>query len=85
VNRRSIPALSAASIVEPQQHSEFDGVTGFIVRPGDIEALAAAILKLLRDWALAEQLGRNARKRVEEKFDARLITRQYERLFKEYA
>jgi glycosyltransferase involved in cell wall biosynthesis len=61
-----------------------DGVTGFIVPPGDIDALAQAILRLLRDPELARRLGRAARKRIEEKFEIGAIMRDYEQLFAEY-
>ena len=62
-----------------------DGVTGFIVPPGDIDALAQAMLRLLRDPELARHFGRNARKRIEEKFEIGAIMRAYERLFAEFA
>jgi len=45
-----------------------DGVTGLLVAPKDPDAMAAAILKLLKDKALVEKLTLNARKNVEENF-----------------
>lgn len=41
---------------------------GLLVDPGDPEQLAQVIMVLLQDPALAEQLGRCGRRRVEEKF-----------------
>jgi len=38
-----------------------DGLTGFLVPPGDAEALAAALLRVLGDRKLAEQMGRAGR------------------------
>jgi glycosyltransferase involved in cell wall biosynthesis len=45
-----------------------DGVTGFLVEPGDVPALHARLDELLRDRALAARLGRNARERALERF-----------------
>jgi len=39
-----------------------DGQTGFLVPPGDVDALAAGLLKLLQDCELAERMGRAGRK-----------------------
>jgi glycosyltransferase involved in cell wall biosynthesis len=36
-----------------------DGQTGFLIQPGDANALAAALLRLLGDRGLAERLGRS--------------------------
>jgi glycosyltransferase involved in cell wall biosynthesis len=38
-----------------------DGQTGFLVPPGDTQALAEALLVFLRDRALAEQMGKAGR------------------------
>lgn len=60
-----------------------DGVTGFVVPPGDIEALTQALLRLLADEALARRLGENARRRIEEHFDIAKNVRSMERQFEE--
>jgi phosphatidylinositol alpha 1,6-mannosyltransferase len=41
-----------------------DGMTGYLVPPGDPDALAAAVRKLAGDTALRERLGAAARRRV---------------------
>jgi mannosyltransferase len=45
-----------------------DGVTGVLVPPGDVDALAAALEPLMRDPASAAQMGERGRARVLEKF-----------------
>jgi len=47
-----------------------DGVDGLLVRPGDVDLLAAAIERLLRDARLRRSLGEAARRKVLERFDA---------------
>jgi glycosyltransferase involved in cell wall biosynthesis len=58
-----------------------DGVSGLIVPSRDEHALAGAIGRLLDDPALREELGDNARRRVEERFDIRKNVRGYVDLF----
>ena len=41
-----------------------DGVTGFLVDPGDADALADRVLRLLRDGSLRQNLGAAGRERV---------------------
>jgi glycosyltransferase involved in cell wall biosynthesis len=48
-----------------------DGVTGLLVRPGDPEAMAETILRILRDKGLARRLGVAARSCVESKYTPR--------------
>jgi len=43
-----------------------EGVTGFIVPPGDADALAEAIIKLLKDDRLRKEMGENAYKKMQE-------------------
>jgi glycosyltransferase involved in cell wall biosynthesis len=45
-----------------------DGVTGFLVTPGNSEAVALALDRLLSNPEMRQQLGRNGRKRVLEYF-----------------
>lgn len=62
-----------------------DGVTGYIVPPGNDAETARAITSLLMDENLARRLGSNARKRVETHFDIRKNVRETERLLAEMA
>jgi glycosyltransferase involved in cell wall biosynthesis len=62
-----------------------DGVTGFVVPPGDIEKMADAVLRLLEDEGLVTKFGRNARKRVEDEFDIEKNSKKLEALFLEYS
>jgi glycosyltransferase involved in cell wall biosynthesis len=50
-----------------------DGETGLLVPPGDAEALAAAIGRLLAEPETARRLAANARARVEERFSERVM------------
>ena len=48
-----------------------DGVTGLLIDPGDEEAMAEAIARLLNDAQLRERLGRKGCQWVEERFNIR--------------
>lgn len=58
-----------------------DGVTGVLVAPQDNKALTAGIERLLKDRALAQRMGENARKRVEERFSLKEMINSTERLY----
>lgn len=58
-----------------------DGRSGVIVPPGDSEALAKAILRLLRDTALRVALGQAARLRVETVYSVEAVARAYDGLY----
>jgi glycosyltransferase involved in cell wall biosynthesis len=60
-----------------------DGVTGFIVPPADVGALADALLKLLDDPQKARAMGRKGRDHIAEAYEVR-VNRAYEELFDEY-
>ena len=58
-----------------------DGVNGLLVPPNDEIALADAIMKLMQNPQLREQLGENARRKVEKQFDISANVKNYIRLF----
>lgn len=53
-----------------------DGVTGFVVAPGDIGGMADAVTRLLADEELCQEFGLNARRRIERLFDMTSTSRQ---------
>lgn len=53
-----------------------DGVSGLLVEPSDIEALAGAIVRLLRNPELRRELGTNAHQRVLQRFDSAILAEQ---------
>jgi glycosyltransferase involved in cell wall biosynthesis len=57
--------------------------TGLVVPPGDSDALAGAILRLLADEVAAERLGRAAAQRYQERYRPEVMTRAIEDLFLE--
>ena len=57
-----------------------DGATGFIVAERDVPAMAQAMLRLAESAALRERMGRAARIRVVESFDATDMTSRLEQL-----
>lgn len=63
---------------EAVQHEQ----NGLLAPLGDVEALAAAIVRLLQDPGLAQRLGQRGRQLAEEKFDEQLV---FEKVKAEYA
>jgi glycosyltransferase involved in cell wall biosynthesis len=58
-----------------------DGQEALLVRPGDAPALAAAIVRLATESALASRLGRAARARARMFHDLETMTARYEALY----
>ncbi|WP_279165375.1 glycosyltransferase [Thermus scotoductus] len=58
-----------------------DGKSGVLVPPGDVEALAEAILRLAGDVHLRRQLGQEAFKQARERFDVSVMVKGYETLY----
>jgi len=62
-----------------------DGVTGYLVDPGDPEALAACIRMLIERPTLAENLGSAAAARAHEHYSANAIVYQYVQCYRAVA
>ncbi|MCF7220936.1 glycosyltransferase [Marilutibacter chinensis] len=62
-----------------------NGANGLLVEPGDPEALADAIQRLVEDEALGARLALQARRRIEEQFDARKEAGRLHALMQEIA
>jgi len=73
------PAISTDTSSMPE--IIVDGQTGYVVPPGDAEALAERAIKLLRDPSLREKFGQASRQRVLEKFTHQRMIEEVENLF----
>jgi glycosyltransferase involved in cell wall biosynthesis len=60
-----------------------DGQTGVVVPPEDVDALAAAIIKLLQDSTLRKSFGNAAIKLIEEQFSAQRMAAEYLNVYNE--
>jgi len=58
-----------------------DGVSGLLVKPGDVEALVQALLRLLRDPSLRQRMGQAGRRRAETSFNQRQQVKQMEHIY----
>jgi len=54
---------------------------GLLITPGDISGISDSFIKLARDPALRETLGRNARNEVVTNYSVNRMTRDYEQLY----
>lgn len=83
-------ALEAAQMARPVVASRVDGLaevvsdgeTGLLIPPEDPDALAEAVLTLLRDPALAERVGRAAQQRAADRFSFDRFLGEYEALYR---
>jgi glycosyltransferase involved in cell wall biosynthesis len=78
---RPVVASNVGGIPEMIQ----DGVTGLLVEPQDPPALAAAIVRLLRDHQLADMLGRAGHDLVHDRFCVEIMVGAIEALYEEGA
>ena len=61
-----------------------DGVSGFHVPVGDVDAIKSKLIELIRDPALRKRVGKAAKKRVADRYDlsknAAVMIAEYEKL-----
>jgi glycosyltransferase involved in cell wall biosynthesis len=60
-----------------------DGATGLLVPMGDVQAMAEAVCRLLRDPTRAREMGRRARERVKSHFTLELTAQRVEAVYRE--
>ena len=59
-----------------------DGVDGFLVEPGDVDALAARLAELARDPELRERMGEQGRARVVPRYSVERLLDDVDRLYR---
>lgn len=59
-----------------------DGVEGYLVEPGDVDAMAARCLQILTEPGRLKQMGKAARRRASDKFCSTKIIPLYEELYR---
>ncbi|MBN1345058.1 MAG: glycosyltransferase family 4 protein [Phycisphaerae bacterium] len=62
-----------------------DNVTGLLVPPGNADALAGAIGRLIEDPSLRDRLGQAARRQVEQEFSVSAVAEKYQALHESLA
>ncbi|MGH7494846.1 MAG: glycosyltransferase [bacterium] len=75
-----IPVI--ATDVGGNREAVVEGETGFIVKPGDDEAITARIIELYHNPELRRTMGAKARKRVEEQFSLEKMLARMENLYR---
>jgi glycosyltransferase involved in cell wall biosynthesis len=74
---RPIVASSLGGPLDTVEH----GRTGFLVPPGDVEALTGAMQALVDDPALRERMGTLAREEMQRRFAADIVVPQFEAFY----
>lgn len=76
-----IPVISSRMAGVPE--IVFDGVTGYMVTPGDADELAETVEKMWADKELYRKMGENASKLMREKFDKKIQFECFRKFFHE--
>ena len=69
-----LPVVSTPVAGTPEEVLE--GETGFLVQPGDRDALSDRLIRLLSDGALRTTMGQAGRKHAEENFDNEVVCKR---------
>ncbi len=75
----SLPVVATRVYGIPE--AALDRLTALLIEPGDVEGLAAAVLRLMHDRGLRRAMGGEARKRFEEEFTLEKHLSRMERLY----
>jgi len=59
-----------------------DGVTGLLVRVGEVNALADGVIRLLRDATMADRMATQGRELVKEQFSEERMVQQLDALYR---
>lgn len=78
----SRPVICAANADSAVARTVLDAAAGLVVCPGDAQAIAGAILRLMREPETARQMGRNARRHFEEHYTLERAYRQFSDLIR---
>jgi len=70
-----IPVI--ASRIGGLETTTVDGETGYLIPPGDVDAMTQSLRKLLSDASLRQRLGAAGRKRAQEHFDWDVIVNKH--------
>ena len=81
LSRKPVIAANAGG---PREIIE-DGVTGFLTKPGDVEALVDSLQTLLSNAGLRQRMGEAGRKRAEARYSLAVIQRKTNALLDEIA
>ena len=87
----SIAMLESMAMATPMIASDIggmseaieDGITGWLVSPGNVDQLAAVISLISSDITIPEKAGNQARDKVIAQFSQASMTEQYEKIFDE--
>jgi glycosyltransferase involved in cell wall biosynthesis len=80
---QALPAVVADDLLSGNREIVDHGRDGYVIKLGDSAAFAHALLKLLTEPQLRREMGRNARRKVQEKFSMRLVADRYCRIYSE--
>ena len=64
------------------EHVMQDGVTGVLVPPRSVEAMAEGMHRMIVDWDMRARFGQNALKRFSEHFQLTAMLQQYEKIYR---
>ncbi len=60
-----------------------DGVTGYLIEPRDIKALAKRTVQLLKNPCVAKEMGIKGKQNIDTQYDINFMVRQQEKLYVE--